>query len=247
MNSFQRFVRSPRTQATMALFLSIAVGIGTYFYLLGYQARVASSNELVPVYVAKSEIASGTSYAEIVAGALMETKEFPSKSLPSGVITPDESVEATSTTKGPLAPGQLLVASYFTQEANPNLALEIPNGSLAVTISVDDVSRVGNFVLPGSRVVIFTTDSNSSGQAVTKVLMPEALVIGIGNQTGLNLSSTTPVPSPLVTVAVSPSDAQRLIQASKSSQITLALAYENDPYSLVGTSKTSISAFNSGS
>ena len=233
-------------QATLVLVLSILVGLGTYFYLLSYQARIANANELVPVYVAKLDIPSGTSYADMVAKALIETKQFPNESIPGDALTPNRAIEASLKTKGPLVPGQILINSFFTKEVKPNVALAIPQGMLAVTVSVDDVSRVGNFVLPGSRVVIFTTAANSSGNTGTSILLPEALVIGIGNETGVNLSSTTPIASPLVTVALTPSDAQRLIQASKSSQITLALAYENDPYSLVGSRKTSANSFNQG-
>ncbi|NDE13217.1 MAG: hypothetical protein EBZ99_06330 [Actinobacteria bacterium] len=42
-----------------------------------------------------------------------------------------------------------------------------------------------------------------------------------------------PIASPIVTVALSPSDAQKLLLASKTSELTFALAYENNPYALI--------------
>jgi Flp pilus assembly protein CpaB len=126
-----------------------------------------------------------------------------------------------------------LVSNYFVSEVAPDLGLPIPKGMLAITISVDDVSRVGNFVAPGSKVVVFTTDISNSNAKETKVFLPEALVLGIGTQTNQSQDGAMPTPSSLVTVALYPKDAQRLILASKTSDITFALAYGNNPNSLL--------------
>ena len=226
-------MRSPRSQATFILVFSILVGAGTYLYLIGYQAQLRSANELLPVLVARSEIASGTSYAEMTAQSLYEVRELPRSALPADVLTPERAIDAGLKSRGVLSAGQLLTSSFFTTNIRPEPGLPIPKGMLAVTISVDEVSRVGNFVLPGSRVVVFTTSGTSTGNSQTRVLLPDVLVIGIGNQTDVSLSSTTPLPSPLVTVALPPKDAQALVLATQSARLTLALAYANDPNSVL--------------
>lgn len=247
MNRIRIRLRQPRTQATLVLILSIFVGIGTYLYILSYQERLSGANQLVPVYVAKGEIASGTSYSEINNQKLLELKEFPKGSIPNGALTPDVNLDPNFKTRGVLASGQILISNYFSAETTPDVGIVIPKGMLAVTVSIDDVSRVGNFVSPGSRVVVFTTSANNSGASVTKILLPEALVIGVGTETIKNAVSGMPTPSPLVTVALIPSDAQRLILASKTSEITLALAYENDPFTLVGSGIATTPLVDSGS
>jgi Flp pilus assembly protein CpaB len=238
MTSFSRFWKSPRTQATIMLITSLLAGIGTYLYLLGFQAKVESENALMSVYVARTEIGSGTSFAEIVSQNLFEVREMPRASLPSGTVGPETQLEASLKTRGILSSGQLLVSSFFTSEARAELGLPIPKAMLAVTISVDEVSRVGNFVLPGSRVVVFATGATGSGNSATKILIPDALVIGIGNQTDINLTSTTSLPSPMVTLALSPQDAEDLVLASQVSRLTLALAYENDPRKVLSSVNT---------
>lgn len=238
MSFIRSKLKQPRIQAALVLVLSLFVGIGTYAYLIGYQVRLESDSELTPVYVASSEIAPGTSYGEITSNNLIELREFPKKSIPLSAITPSTTLDSNLKTRGVLSDGQILVADYFVMETVPDVGLRIPKGMLAVTISVDDVSRVGNFVSPGSRVVIFATSAGGSG-SVTRVLLPEALVIGIGAQTSQVSGSSLPTPSPLVTVALPPTDAQKLILASKTSEITLALAYENEPSALLGSSSSS--------
>lgn len=246
MKSQRKALRNPRTQAISVLLLSVTIGLGAYLYLISYQNRIQNDNKLKPVYVAKTEIASGTSYQEILNSSQLIVKQLPADSIPADALVPGVKLDAALKTRGPLSAGQILFSSFFTTDIKPNIGLSIPKGMLAVTISVDDVSRVGNFVMPGSKVAIFATQGASSGNLITKVLLPEALVIAIGNQTASSASSNNLVASPMVTVALSPIDAQRLILASKSAQLTLALAYENNPYSLVSDKKTSADPVKSG-
>ncbi|NDA39990.1 MAG: Flp pilus assembly protein CpaB [Actinobacteria bacterium] len=247
MNPLTNKFKQSRTQAGLVLILAIFVGVGTYLYLLHYQSEIESSNSLSPVYVAKSEISSGTSYGEIISRGLVEIRQMPVRSLPIGAITPSSTIQSDLKTRGLLASGQILVASFFATEAAPNIGLAIPKGMLAVTISVDDVARVGNFVSPGSKVVVFATSTSNSGTTQTRVLLSEALVLGIGSQTSQSVTSSIPLPSPLVTLALPPVDAQKLLLGSKTSEITLALAHENDPVSLISNSGLSTPRFEAGS
>ena len=224
---------STRNQTIAIVLASLVIGFGTYLYLINYQANIERENSLVPVYVASSQILSGTSFEEIRSRNLVTRANFPKDSIPNTAITALASVEGSLKSKGVLEPGQIILSSYFQADARTDVSLKIPQGMLAVTISVDDVSRVGNFVLPGSRVVLFATGSGSSGTVATKILIPNTLVLGIGNQTDLNTSTLTLNPSPLVTIAVTPRDAQKVILAAQSMKLSLALAYNNDPESLL--------------
>lgn len=239
MKPKSRLTKSPRFQATLILLVSFALGLGTYLYLVDFQAKVEERNRLTPVLVAKSEIPAGMTFEEIAANSLFEVKELPADALPTGALAPETRPDNGLKTKGPLAAGQILISSFFSPEARRTVGLAIPRGMLAVTISVDDVSRVGNFVLPGSRVAIFSTTTSSSGNPTTEIVMSEALVIGVGDQIDITLETTTPIPSPMVTLALAPQDAKRVLSATKSTQITLALAHENDPYTVIEGSSAS--------
>ena len=228
-----RFFHGTRLQSATLILLSILVGAGTYLYLLNYQSQIKETNRLQPIYVATSEIPSGTSFGEIISTSLLEIRELPAAAIPLGAIGPSSQIENSLRSRGVLSPGQIMVASFFSSEARSDTGLPIPKGKLAITISVDDVARVGNFVSPGSRVVVFATSTTNSGTAQTRILLPEVLVIGIGNQTNLNLANSMPMASPMVTLALEPSEAERLILAEQTSILTLALAYQNDPISVL--------------
>lgn len=240
----QGLLQSPKSQSLLILGLSILVGLGTFLYLFRYEATLEAKNSLTRVYVATAEIPSGTTLKEIADRNWLTLRSIPEKSLPADAIRDFKSVDQTLKTRGLLTSGQLLLSSYFTSEVRADVALTIPRGMLATTISVDDVSRVGNFVLPGSKVVVFVTSSTTNS---TRVLLPSALVLSIGNQTNINLGSNSIAPSPLVTLALTPRDAQRLILASQNMKLTLALAYDNDPSSVLSASMntTASDLFNS--
>lgn len=233
MNPIRGFFRNTRLQTIFILIMALTIGISTYAYLINAQARITQQSELVSVYVAKGEIASGTTFAEIRDSALVEVRQLPVNSIPGDAIRPESTINRELKTRGVLAAGQMMVASYFTSESISEPTLPIPKGMLAVTISVDDVGRVGNFVVPGSKVAIFATAPAGSGNPQTKVLLPEVLVIAIGDQMQAARGTTTLV-SPLVTVALSPRDAERVILASQNVRLTLALAHANDPSAVLG-------------
>jgi pilus assembly protein CpaB len=103
----------------------------------------------------------------------------------------------------------------------------IPQGKLAVSVSLNDPNRVANFVTPGSDVAVFMTigDTGAGGLRRTKVLLPKVRVIANGDRT---LTSPAPAPgtasqSPVFTLAVNQADAQRLILASQLGQLYFAL------------------------
>ncbi|NCW35095.1 MAG: hypothetical protein EBV91_03930, partial [Actinobacteria bacterium] len=56
---------STRNQTIAIVLASLVIGFGTYLYLINYQANIERENSLVPVYVASSQIPSGTSFEEI--------------------------------------------------------------------------------------------------------------------------------------------------------------------------------------
>ena len=248
MRKITGLLKSPRAQSISIISLAILLGVGTYIYLLNYQSSLERKNQLVPVYVATSDIPSGTSLQEMQSRNLITLKNFPQKSIPTTAVSDLASISPALTTKGLLVSGQIVTTTFFTSVARTEVSLPIPPGMLAVSVSIDDVGRVANFVLPGSRVVVYATGAaGSSSEPGTRVLLSEALVLGIGNQTGLSLSSTSLVASPLVTLAVTPRDAERLILASQNLRISLALAYENNPAPLISnfSQATKSNLFNS--
>ena len=91
----------------------------------------------------------------------------------------------------------------------------------AVTIRVDEVRGVAGFVLPGDRVDIFLTRSESDKQQFTDLLLQNVKVLAIGQIADDREDKPTLVKA--VTVEVNPIDAQKLILAKSAGRLSLAL------------------------
>jgi len=122
-------------------------------------------------------------------------------------------------------------------------AIEVPAGQVAVSIALADPARVGTFLTPGSKVVLYDTytpkaatqsGSNSSPSATTeqtRVLLDDVLVIAMGEASLTPAAppkegeeaAATPVAGALMTVAVTPTDAVRLVHGIQTGTLYAAL------------------------
>ena len=102
----------------------------------------------------------------------------------------------------------------------------IPPGKIAITVSLADPQRIAPLLTPQSHIVIFDTSAASpAGSAatskVTTILLSDVEVIGVGDQTAQPAATAAAGQSAppaagnvaLVTVALSPADAQMVVHA----------------------------------
>ena len=124
-------------------------------------------------------------------------------------------------------------------------AIEVPAGMVAVSVALPDPARVGTFVTPGSKVVLYdtyaatapkagaagSTDTASASGQSTRVLLDDVLIIAMG-QASLTPAAApvageeaapAPVLGALMTVAVTPADASRLVHGIQTGSLYAAL------------------------
>ena len=124
----------------------------------------------------------------------------------------------------PISKGEFILTNKLAGEnAGAGLPALIPPGMRAVSVRVNEVVSVAGFVTPGTRVdVLLTgTPAGSSDQQTTTVLQ-NIPVIASGHtleRTATGEAQNTAV----ITLLVSPDDAQRLTLASSEGHIQLAL------------------------
>jgi pilus assembly protein CpaB len=117
--------------------------------------------------------------------------------------------------------GVILEQELASREAGAGLAVAIPVGMRAVSVGVDDVVAVAGFVTPGTFVDILATGSGPRGP-VTRTILQHIRVLAVGQQ--LQADSTgKPQTAPVVTLLVTPEQAQSLTLASTEGKIHLAL------------------------
>ena len=136
-------------------------------------------------------------------------------------ITPENSTQLAITE---VSPGQILLTTNFAAELPDVTPVSVPDGLMAIAINLGDVQRVGNFLRPGSEVVIFNSYTSGGGRAVeggaatgdltTRVLVDRALILGVGETASVaatNPDGTTaaPLASSLITMAVDQTEAEK--------------------------------------
>jgi pilus assembly protein CpaB len=124
----------------------------------------------------------------------------------------------------PIARGEFILPSKLAGEsAGFGLPTLIPPGMRAVSVRVNDIVAVAGFVLPGTRVdVLLTGNPTGSNNQQTSTVLEIVAVIATGQSLERN-SAGEPHNAPVITLLVSPDDAERLTLASTQGHIQLAL------------------------
>jgi pilus assembly protein CpaB len=102
----------------------------------------------------------------------------------------------------------------------------IPPGMRAMSVKVDEVIGVAGFVVPGTRVDLVVTlrGSGQTEEPMSRTVASNVLVLTAGTRFDQEQAKDgKPQPSTVVTLAVSPSDAERIALASSEGKISLAL------------------------
>jgi pilus assembly protein CpaB len=102
----------------------------------------------------------------------------------------------------------------------------IPPGMRAMSVKVDEVIGVAGFVVPGTRVDLVVTlrGTGQAEESMSRTVASNVLVLTAGTKFDQEQAKDGKAqPSTVVTLAVSPSDAERVALASSEGKISLAL------------------------
>src|SRR5450631_4908747 len=124
----------------------------------------------------------------------------------------------------PITKGEFVLPNKLAgEDAGFGLPSLIPPGMRAVSVRVNEVVSVAGFVVPGTHVdVLLTGTPGAGGEQQTTTVLQNVAVLASGHtleRTATGEAQTTAV----ITLLVSPDDAQRLTLASSEGHIQLAL------------------------
>jgi pilus assembly protein CpaB len=124
----------------------------------------------------------------------------------------------------PIQRGEFILSSKLAAEnAGSGLPSLIPPGMRAVSVRVNEVVAVAGFVVPGTRVdVLLTGNPAGANEPQTTTVLENVAVIAAGQKLERNAAGE-PQSTPVITLLVSPDDAQKLTLASSQGHIQLAL------------------------
>ncbi len=209
-----------RTRLLMIGVLALALGfIAAVLVYKNLQSRTVSTEPGIDVIVAANDLQVGARVEEHD----IKIIRIPVSDLPAGAPRKRSDVLGHGVII-PITKGEFILPTKLAGEnAGAGLPSLIPPGMRAVSVRVNDVVAVAGFVTPGTRVDVLLTGSPSGGadQQTTTVLQNIA-VLASGHtleRTATGEAQNTPV----ITLLVSPDDAQRLTLASSEGHIQLAL------------------------
>ncbi|UDY22523.1 Flp pilus assembly protein CpaB [Nocardioides sp. Kera G14] len=203
-----------------------------FLYVRSADNRAEDQYQTTEVLVAASQINPGeTIEAATGAGKIVK------KAVANGSLLADYQTDTSALTSQvaltTIYPGEQIVASKFGTTAAPASALQIPKNQVAVSVNLTDPARVAGFVNPGSQVGIYMTGTDpKSGKPFAQVLLPSITVIGVGSTTPVSTTTTDQttgnqtteqLPRTLLTLAVSPADAQKILFAQGNGELAFAL------------------------
>jgi pilus assembly protein CpaB len=202
-----------------------------YTYAKNADDRAMADQSPVTVLVAKNEIPAGTPVLQAIEGGDFEQRKLPAATAIDGAMSSVEPIkEQVALTT--IFPNQQLSTQMFGKTLAAGSALPIPTGNIAVSFQFTDPARVAGFVKPGSEVVVFLTIAGQNRQEATRILLPKALVIGVGpttaapqtdSSTNAGNANEEQIPRALLTLALSDAQAAKLVYGSQHGTLYLGL------------------------
>ncbi len=217
--------RQTRTLVVIAVAL-VAAGVAAY----GVYAAIAR----IPV----REVEVATKHAVVAAKALpvgtMLTPEavkvvpWPQSAPLAGGFDTTESVVGRGLIAGVVENEPLVEAKLAPREAGAGLPPSITPGMRAMSVKVNEVIGVAGFVVPGTRVDVMVI-LRRQNDGIAKVVVSNIQVLTAGTRMDQeNARDGKPIPTTVVTLLVSPDDAEKIALAQSEGQLMLSLRNPTD-------------------
>jgi pilus assembly protein CpaB len=208
----------------LALVLATVGTLAVVYYVRQADARALAGKDAVTVLVVEQLVPAGTTAGDAQRAGVLRVEPMPADSVPAealGEIGPDV---APLVAGADIQPGQLVLRSLFVDRKPVSNPLPIPAGKVAVTIQLGVPQEVAGYVVPGTEVAVFDTDTETGR---TRVLIPRIAVLAVGPAPTGGQAATQSTPdgsagAPL-TFAASAEEAGWLILHSQTSSLHLAL------------------------
>jgi pilus assembly protein CpaB len=209
----------------LAVIMALVTSLLLYFYISRLDSG-SSETEYVEVYAAKVEIPART----VVKDDMLVKVQIP-KDADIAMGLSDKSRIVGKLTKDRIIKGEPILMDRLYTGEKANMAFIIPSGKRAVTIGVNEVTEVGDFIVPGDNVDIIATFEEATlkvgGREIyypkyTKVILQNVQVLGVGQNMQVKKEEDKKLPTS-VTLAVTLEEAEKLVLADESGVLRLAL------------------------
>jgi pilus assembly protein CpaB len=205
------------------------VGATASGLLAGYVALVYVSAEPAPLEAATPARTILVATRDLPAGSIVrredvEAVEWPGVAMPEGFSTQAGDVVGRGLIVEVRKNEPLLDWKLAQKEAGGGLSITIPEGMRAVSVEVDEVIGVAGFVLPGTRVDVLATvmPGTDRTQITTRIILQNVRALAADQKYQQDIEGE-PQYVTVVTLLVSPTEAEALTLAATEGRIQLAL------------------------
>ena len=196
----------------------LSAGLLTWFL---YAKTIAPQQEReVRVAVATHDMPLGT----LLRQSDLKLVNYLERNVPKGVVF-DTKDAANRVLLVPISNNEPVLASKLSAATTvEGMASTIDPGLRAVSVQITDASGVAGMVQPNSHVDVLFTRPGNMTEAITSTILENIKVLSIGKQTPSGQTVDPKAPkSPVVTLLLTPADAQKLELAKNQGKISLSL------------------------
>lgn len=225
-------MKRPIIPILVAIGLALLAGVLVFWFANSAEERALDEQTAVSVLITTADVAKGTSLSAAADAGLIESTQVSDKLAPASALASVTGLTGSLIATSDIPAGQIVLANSFANEVVVPAGVEIPNGMMAMSVTLGDPQKVGSFLRPGSYIAVFNTMSTTSPEAPdgepvvrTRLLLDRVQVLAIGSVTAESGDSIAPEDwtNALVTVAVDQDQAEKLVHGAQTGALYLAL------------------------
>jgi len=208
----------------LALLLAITAASVVYWYISGLKSELQDPGQTEIIVVAREEIPRH----RVINKEMLQEKTVPLGTKIPGSYDKAEDVVG-KVTVAPVFAGQQPVENQLAEigKGNKGLSYMLQNGKRAITLSVNEVSAVAGYILPGDMVDVIATMniSDSNGEKITfnTFVIQNVRLLAIGAEGADSTRSQAAQAFSTATVEVDTEQIPKLALASDEGRIRLVL------------------------
>jgi pilus assembly protein CpaB len=224
--------------ARLIIVLLVAVGAATVASIAAYRAIQNLPIKEVEVGAVQTVVAT----RELPVGSLLtkddvKTVPWPVRAVVPGSFTSVDAVVNRGLVVQVAENEPLTESKLAAAGTGAGLPPTIPQGMRAISMKVNEVVGVAGFVVPGTRVDVLVYVRNDQTGSIARIVLNNITVLAAGtryDQTKAQKEGA--IPTTVVTLLVTPEDAERLALAGSEGGVTLVLRnpLDNEPVKTSG-------------
>src|SRR5439155_22972908 len=161
------------------------------------------------VLITTKRVPAGTTGKQVRDGGFVETVRMPVTAVPKDALPKVDSALDELVVTSDVGARQLLLRGSFGTKASVSGGLPVPDGKMAVSVTMSASEQVAGFVVPGAKIAIFDSFNAVDGKTpipsgeklsfsrdavqTTRILFPSVEVIAVGTRGAPNAATSDTV------------------------------------------------------